>query len=406
MKTCKMPPKGKLSDREIAVADAVGGDGCPGPARRRRPGRSRGRRIDVERGREFWAFRPPVDPADPRGPRTDPGPGRRSTASSWRSSRRAGLRPAPAGRQADADPPGDLRPDRPAADARGGRRLPRRRLARRLRQGRRPAARLARTTASAGAGTGSTWPATPTPTAWTRTSPTATPGATATTSSPRSTRDKPYDQFLLEQLAGDLLPPTATRPTRHERLIATGFLALGPKVLAEVDETKMEMDIVDEQIDTRRPGVPGPDARLRPLPRPQVRPDRHGRLLRPGRHLQEHADDGDTSRRSPAGTRTRWPPTQDRRGKAEHEQQVAAQKEAIEALIGEANERLQAEVGPESTLPEGPETLYPDETKAELKRLRDELAELEKAAPELPDGDGRDRGEGRRRRRSTSAATT
>src|SRR6185312_11292806 len=32
--------------------------------------------------------------------------------------------------------------------------------------------------------------------------------------------------------------------------IATGFLALGPKVLAEPDEKKMELDIVDEQIDT------------------------------------------------------------------------------------------------------------------------------------------------------------
>src|SRR5438874_1764712 len=37
---------------------------------------------------------------------------------------------------------------------------------------------------------------------------------------------------------------------RHERLVATGFLSLGPKVLAEVDEKKMEMDIVDEQIET------------------------------------------------------------------------------------------------------------------------------------------------------------
>ena len=61
--------------------------------------------------------------------------------------------------------------------------------------------------------------------------------------------DRPYDQFVMEQLAGDLLdaPNVAVR---HERLIATGFLALGPKVLAEVDERKMEMDIIDEQIDT------------------------------------------------------------------------------------------------------------------------------------------------------------
>ncbi len=61
--------------------------------------------------------------------------------------------------------------------------------------------------------------------------------------------DMPYDQFLLEQIAGDLLP-TSDPPTRERRLIATGFLSLGPKVLAEVDERKMEMDIVDEQIDT------------------------------------------------------------------------------------------------------------------------------------------------------------
>ena len=63
-------------------------------------------------------------------------------------------------------------------------------------------------------------------------------------------RDKPFDQFVVEQLAGDLLPGRRSRPQRHEQLIATGFLALGPKVLAEVDEAKMQMDIVDEQIDT------------------------------------------------------------------------------------------------------------------------------------------------------------
>src|SRR5690606_31690866 len=61
--------------------------------------------------------------------------------------------------------------------------------------------------------------------------------------------DKPYDRFLLEQIAGDLLP-AEDQATRHEQLIATGFLVLGPKVLAEPDERKMEMDIVDEQLDT------------------------------------------------------------------------------------------------------------------------------------------------------------
>jgi hypothetical protein len=63
-------------------------------------------------------------------------------------------------------------------------------------------------------------------------------------------RDKPFDQFIIEQIAGDLLPPAADFSTKQERLVATGFLSLGAKVLAEPDPKKMEMDIIDEQIDT------------------------------------------------------------------------------------------------------------------------------------------------------------
>ena len=37
---------------------------------------------------------------------------------------------------------------------------------------------------------------------------------------------------------------------RNEHLTATGFLSIGPKVLAETDQAKMRMDIIDEQIDT------------------------------------------------------------------------------------------------------------------------------------------------------------
>ena len=62
--------------------------------------------------------------------------------------------------------------------------------------------------------------------------------------------DKPFDQFTGEQLAGDLMPVTGDEAVTHERQIATGFLALGPKMLAEDDPVKMQMDIVDEQIDT------------------------------------------------------------------------------------------------------------------------------------------------------------
>jgi len=62
--------------------------------------------------------------------------------------------------------------------------------------------------------------------------------------------DKPYDQFVREQIAGDLLPGVVDDGQRFERLVATGFLTLGPKMLAEDDPVKMEMDIVDEQLDT------------------------------------------------------------------------------------------------------------------------------------------------------------
>ena len=53
--------------------------------------------------------------------------------------------------------------------------------------------------------------------------------------------DKPYNQFVVEQIAGDRLP--------HPNPVATGFLALGPKPLAQQDRVKMIYDVVDEQID-------------------------------------------------------------------------------------------------------------------------------------------------------------
>ena len=62
-------------------------------------------------------------------------------------------------------------------------------------------------------------------------------------------KDKPYDQFVKEQLAGDLLP-ASDDATQFEHWTATGFLSLGAKMLAEDDPVKMQMDIVDEQIDT------------------------------------------------------------------------------------------------------------------------------------------------------------
>jgi Protein of unknown function (DUF1553)/Protein of unknown function (DUF1549)/Planctomycete cytochrome C len=63
------------------------------------------------------------------------------------------------------------------------------------------------------------------------------------------TRDKPYDQFIVEQIAGDLLPSNSPKE-RAERLVATGFLALGVKDVNQRFKVRFIMDNIDEQIDT------------------------------------------------------------------------------------------------------------------------------------------------------------
>ncbi|HIN95174.1 MAG TPA: DUF1553 domain-containing protein [Planctomycetes bacterium] len=62
--------------------------------------------------------------------------------------------------------------------------------------------------------------------------------------------DKPYSHFVLEQLAGDLMTDQDSLSSAGERITATGFLSLGAKMLAEDDPVKMQMDIIDEQVDT------------------------------------------------------------------------------------------------------------------------------------------------------------
>jgi hypothetical protein len=61
--------------------------------------------------------------------------------------------------------------------------------------------------------------------------------------------DKPYDRFVKEQLAGDLLP-AANDKEKAEHQIATGFLAMGPKDHNEANRQQFDMDLADEQIDS------------------------------------------------------------------------------------------------------------------------------------------------------------
>ena len=62
-------------------------------------------------------------------------------------------------------------------------------------------------------------------------------------------KDKPFDRFIVEQLAGDLVPAKDLAQKR-EQTVGLGFLSVGPKMLACDDPDKMRRDIIDEQMDT------------------------------------------------------------------------------------------------------------------------------------------------------------
>ena len=60
-------------------------------------------------------------------------------------------------------------------------------------------------------------------------------------------RDKPFDQFIKEQLAGDLMPASAPEQ-RAEQIVATGFLQVGDLEIVNPDKAKMETDHIDTQL--------------------------------------------------------------------------------------------------------------------------------------------------------------
>ncbi len=59
--------------------------------------------------------------------------------------------------------------------------------------------------------------------------------------------DKPFDAFIREQIAGDLMPASSPGK-RAEQITATGFLVLGDVEIVAVDKLKMEHDLVDQQV--------------------------------------------------------------------------------------------------------------------------------------------------------------
>ena len=200
-------------------------------------------------------------------------PSMRSSSPGWRAT---GWRPAPEADRRTLDPPGDVRPDRPAADARRGRRLRERHRARRLREAGRAAARVAALRREVG------------PALARRRALRRDGGVRVRPPPPRgvavprlrhrraSTATSPTTGSCWSNS-----PATRSTPTSDELRIAAGFNRLGPvrRNAGNQELAFSRNEVLTEMADAAGDGVPRPDGRLRPLPRPQVRRHLAGRLL-------------------------------------------------------------------------------------------------------------------------------
>lgn len=193
--------------------------------------------------------------------------------------------------------------------------------------------------------------------------------------------DKPYDQFVTEQLAGDLLDSQSDIDLKHQRLIATGYLSLGPKVLAEVDGQKMEMDIVDEQIDTIGRGIMGLTIGCARC---------HTHKFDPLGHDDYYALAGifkSTHTMESFKLVAKWDEVSiatadDLAIKQKHDARLAEKKQPIDDLVANATKALALPA--DEAIPKDVETRFPESVQDELKKLREELKQIEDAAPVMP----------------------
>ena len=193
--------------------------------------------------------------------------------------------------------------------------------------------------------------------------------------------DKPFNRFVIEQIAGDLLK-AKDEVHRRELVTATGFLSLGPKVLAEPDKVKMEMDIIDEQIDTLGKSFLGltlgcarcHDHKFDPIPTADY-----------------YALAGifkSTKTMNSLKTIAKWHENpvytpKEKKLREKSEELIAAQKKVIAAFTQKVNQELLIERKLDK-LPPKPQELYTKSVKAEIEGLQDTLKRLESQTFILP----------------------
>lgn len=198
--------------------------------------------------------------------------------------------------------------------------------------------------------------------------------------------DLPFSKFVTQQLAGDLLA-AGDDGEKRTLLTATGFLTIGPKVLAEVDEAKMQMDIIDEQLDTVGKAFMGltlgcarcHDHKFDPI----STADYYGLagVFKSTRAMESYTK------------LARWyenelPDAPYAAAKAAFDVQLNQRKSKVDEFVSTAEKTAKDNLPPGTALPEKIETLFTPEVTAEIKKMRDELAAFEKEAPVAPSAMG------------------
>lgn len=192
-------------------------------------------------------------------------------------------------------------------------------------------------------------------------------------------RDQPLDEFIVHQLAGDLLTEGVDPLQQRERLTATGMLVIGPKMLAEQDKEKMRIDIIDEQIDTVSRTMMGMTIGCARC---------HDHKFDPITAEDYYALAGIF-----ASTRTmqnedfvsKWmerdlPSETIATARARQQTTIDQAKQTLDQLTNAANADVLVKLGVE-TLPEKPEDHYPDATKTAIETAKKALEAAEKAMP-------------------------
>lgn len=236
----EMPPDGKLSDAKIGLIEEWIRRGAPAPKGPR--ARAAGKAIDLEKGRQFWAYQPLRDASPPSAKGADhpvdaflhdalARKGLTPTAAASREIliRRLtfalwGMPPTPTEIDAflsDASPrAAEALVDRLLASPRFGERWARHWF---------DVVRFAESVTLRGMVFHQAW-------------------RYRDYVIDSFNRDRPFDDFIREQIAGDLSPEGSVEQ-RQARQVATTFLALGNTNLEEQDKRQLDMDVVDEQLD-------------------------------------------------------------------------------------------------------------------------------------------------------------